>query len=65
MNLYECVDIYILLALNTFRKIQNKYPLGVCLTKDIYKEFHNIYGYGNNTKEQWDKFCLEYNKNVA
>lgn len=51
--------------LNTFRKIQNKYPLGVCLTKDIHKKFHNIYGYGNNTKEQWDKFCLEYNKNVA
>ena len=29
------------------------YGLGVCLCEEIHKEFHNIYGYGNNTTEQY------------
>jgi hypothetical protein len=43
-----------------FRKNQNKYPLGVCLTKEYHKKFHNIYGYGNNTENQWNEFCNKY-----
>lgn len=42
--------------LKTFRIIQNKYPLGACLTKEIHMAFHNKYGYGNNTQVQWDSF---------
>ena len=30
----------------------------VRVTEDIHKEFHNIYGYGNNTREQWNEFIL-------
>ena len=30
----------------------------VRVTEDIHKEFHSIYGYGNNTREQWNKFIL-------
>lgn len=42
--------------LKEFRRIQDTYPLGLCLREDIHKMFHNIYGYGNNTEVQWNQF---------
>ena len=42
--------------LKQFYKIQANYPLGICLIQSIHKEFHDIYGYGNNTPEQFKKF---------
>jgi hypothetical protein len=39
---------------------QSKYPLGVCLRKDIHTEFHNYYGYGSNTVEQFHEFIEKY-----
>jgi hypothetical protein len=35
---------------------------GVYLTRKIHKEFHDFYGYGNNTEFQFAEFCqLHYN----
>ena len=31
----------------------------VRITEDIHKKFHSIYGYGHNTREQWNEFILK------
>lgn len=35
---------------------------GVCLCESCHKEFHHIYGYGDNTEEQYMKFKENNNK---
>lgn len=36
---------------------------GVTLCEDCHKEFHHIYGYGNNTEQQWKEFINNNNNN--
>jgi hypothetical protein len=38
------------------RRLHSIYPLGVCLTKNVHKLFHKIYGRGDTTPEQWYDF---------
>ena len=47
----------------TFRDIQSSYPVGVCLSKEIHKLFHDIYGYGNTTEKEWNEFVTNYRNN--
>lgn len=49
---------------NLFIREQNKYPLGVCIRKDIHVLFHKLYGQYYNTPEQWYQFESDY-KNGA
>ena len=41
---------------------KNSYDIsnGVSLCSNCHKEFHKIYGYGNNTKQQYIKFKENY-----
>lgn len=49
--------------LDMFRAIQDTYPPGVCLQKEIHALFHNIYGYGGTTEDDWNEFVLNYRNN--
>lgn len=43
-----------------FLETHNKYPLGVCVRKDIHDLFHRIYGSGGNTYDQWNNFVERF-----
>lgn len=46
--------------LKTFLELQEHYGEYICVTESIHKKFHNIYGCGDNTKEQWEEFIINY-----
>lgn len=44
-----------------FLEYHNKYPLGVCVEKNLHMKFHQMYGDINN-EEQWNIFVEKFNK---
>lgn len=50
----------LLIIKNKFIELQNSYPLGVCISKPIHILFHQLYGSGNNTPEQWYIFSKNF-----
>lgn len=58
--LYEKVSEYSQSQLNDlfdeYMQLQTSYNQYICITEPIHKQFHRIYGYGNNTLEQWNEF---------
>ena len=41
------------------KKLRYNINNGVVLLKTIHKDFHNCYGFGNNTKLQFEIYCIE------
>lgn len=52
----EYTDVELEALSNEVIKLHEEYPLGVCLTEEVHDEFHKLYGYGNNTPEQFYEF---------
>ena len=50
---------------NAFLELQEHYCAYVCITENVHKKFHSIYGYGDNTQEQWDEFVSNYNEQLT
>jgi hypothetical protein len=67
---FETFDINLLTEverhkfLNAVFEEQANYPLGICLRKDVHMQFHNYYGYGNNTTEQFYEFVEKFYPNI-
>lgn len=59
-NISNYSEKELVLIENLLLKNHYRYPLGVCLRKDVHQEFHEIYGYGNNTPEQFYEFKKMY-----
>ena len=51
--------------MDCFLDIQESYGSYTCVTESIHKEFHQKYGYGNNTEKQWKEFVNNYKKQSA
>lgn len=43
---------------------QDKYPLGVCVSKNIHVLFHSLYGQYYNTPEQWYQFEKDFRAGI-
>lgn len=48
------------LFIDKFLEIQESYNQYTCITESIHKLFHSMYGYGDNTQEQWNDFLEKY-----
>lgn len=56
----DYADNELSLFVDKFLEIQDYYNAYVCITEDIHKLFHKIYGYGDNTIEQWNEFVVDF-----
>lgn len=56
----EYSDEQLEMIADKYAELNLKYPLGVCLTEEIHREFHNEYGYGHNTPDQFEEFIKHY-----
>ena len=58
--LYDSISEYTQKQLDdfllAFLDIQESYGEYICITQYIHDNFHRIYGYGNNTLEQWNDY---------
>ena len=59
-NFEEYSDEELNIFLESFLNLQSYYGEYVCITEDVHRLFHNNYGYGDNTIEQWNEFVERF-----
>jgi hypothetical protein len=59
-NLFDYSDSEMQLIIDKCIELHYKHGLGVCLTRDLHKLFHSIYGNRNITPEQFEEFKTNY-----
>ena len=50
--------------LEKFQIVHSRYPLGVCVRKDIHLLYHSIYSKCVNTEDQWNLFVVDFKNGV-
>ena len=50
--------------LEKFLNMHDRYPLGVCVRKDIHTLYHSIYSKCVNNEEQWNQFVIDFKNGV-
>jgi hypothetical protein len=64
LPIYEIIEFYSDDELNLIKEkcleLHYKYGFGVCITRELHKLFHNIYGKKNNTDKQFFEFTQRY-----
>jgi len=43
---------------NKYKRKRYKLSNGVCLCENCHREFHEVYGYGDNTRKQYREFVV-------
>ncbi len=65
-NFQDYTDGQLNTFVEEFLDLQEYYHSYVCITEEIHKRFHSIYGYGDNTEDQWNEFVDNYKlQNIA
>ena len=63
-NFSDYTDEELKNILSAFIEEQNKYPLGVCVSRNIHVLFHSLYGQYYNTPEQWYQFEKDFKAGI-
>lgn len=61
-NISDYTDDELKLIKNKILELHFKYPLGVCLSNKVHDRFHELYGFGKNTPEQFEEFKKRWYK---
>jgi CobQ-like glutamine amidotransferase family enzyme len=54
------LEVHHIYSYDKHKELRFEVDNGITISKDIHKLFHSIYGYGNNTKEQWEEFVKNF-----
>jgi len=69
LDIYENISYYSQEQLDrvtdTLNTLHKKYGYGACLTREIHKDFHDKYGYKDNTPEQFYEYVKIYHPTTS
>lgn len=63
INMYSMQQRF--LIIDKLLQVHSRFPLGVCMIKDVHKQFHDIYGYKDFTVKDFEKFKIKYNSKIC